>query len=201
MNDFIKTQLSFPQSIYNKPKWSKVIYLLSWLPDNVRVLDIGFGYPFLPELTHGRLAVYGMDKSESSIKGLDNSYKWGDIEKEIPFEDDMFDAVIMLELIEHITEVDTMFKEILRVLRPGGKVIISTPNYEPPYNLFWAIMGATFYRWAAKEDVEAQHINRYSPQSLLSDCSRYSPCTIKTFAGGLGLIAILDSCHNEKQGE
>lgn len=45
-----------------------------------------------------------------------------------PFPDESFDAVISFQVIEHVKNDSEMIKEISRVLKPGGKLIISTPN-------------------------------------------------------------------------
>lgn len=47
----------------------------------------------------------------------------------IPYPDNTFDVVISLETLEHVPDPDQGLKELVRVTRPGGKVIITTPNY------------------------------------------------------------------------
>lgn len=53
-----------------------------------------------------------------------------DATKFFPFEDNLFDYIFCQHMIEHISYQDGQFmlKECLRVLKPGGKVRISTPN-------------------------------------------------------------------------
>ncbi len=46
----------------------------------------------------------------------------------LPFEDASFDCVITFQVIEHIVHDEEFVREIWRVLRPGGRLVISTPN-------------------------------------------------------------------------
>ena len=47
----------------------------------------------------------------------------------IPFSDDHFDVVVSLETLEHVPDPDKGLAELVRVVRPGGKIVITTPNY------------------------------------------------------------------------
>ena len=47
---------------------------------------------------------------------------------DLSFADGVFDCVIALEVIEHVDDDDKFVSEGLRVLRPGGKLIFTTPN-------------------------------------------------------------------------
>ena len=58
----------------------------------------------------------------------------------LPFADAVFDAVLALNAFEHYREPDRVASEVLRVLKPGGKVFIHTaflqPLHEPPWHFF-----------------------------------------------------------------
>jgi SAM-dependent methyltransferase len=47
--------------------------------------------------------------------------------KTIPFADNTFDSILTSEVLEHIFNVEDIVKELYRVLKPGGKILISTP--------------------------------------------------------------------------
>ncbi len=56
------------------------------------------------------------------------------MEEGIPYPDDSFDVVSAGEVIEHIYDPDRLLAETRRVLRPGGHVVLTTPNLQAWYN-------------------------------------------------------------------
>ena len=72
--------------------------------------------------------------------------------RNLPFEDDSFDVVICLDVLEHILEDEQVAAEIHRVLRKNGKFLISVP--EDP--MLWS-----------NHDVVVNHIRRYTKSSLI----------------------------------
>jgi O-antigen biosynthesis protein len=105
---------------------------------NKTILDIacgsGYGSDYL--LKAGAKKVIGVDISEETIdfckqKYSDNVIEFliGDVQK-IPTENNSIDVIVSFETIEHVDEVAQVnfIKEVKRVLKPGGILIISTPN-------------------------------------------------------------------------
>lgn len=74
----------------------------------------------------------------------------------LPFEDDSFDYVVSFQVIEHISNDKRFVDEIRRVLRPGGKFIVSTPNRP---------MSLTRNPW---------HVREYRPEQLRALLSAFS---------------------------
>ncbi len=52
----------------------------------------------------------------------------------LPFAPESADVVIMSELIEHLVDTDSALDEVFRVLKPGGSLLLSTPNLAAWYN-------------------------------------------------------------------
>jgi 2-polyprenyl-3-methyl-5-hydroxy-6-metoxy-1,4-benzoquinol methylase len=103
--------------------------------NNKIVLDIasGEGYgSFL--LAKNADFVYGVDISEEAITYAKKNYRKDNLEfrvgntSKIPLDSNSVDIVVSFETIEHHDQHDEMMKEIKRVLKKDGKLIISSPN-------------------------------------------------------------------------
>lgn len=92
-----------------------------------KILDIGFVACTLHQrvLEHfPSETVFGLDVEPVQPNGR---YKQGSAE-EIPFESGFFDSVLAGELIEHLNHPSLFVKESNRVLKKGGRLLITTPN-------------------------------------------------------------------------
>ena len=56
----------------------------------------------------------------------------------LPFKDGVFDRIVCTEVLEHIPDDRAGIRELVRVLKPGGLMAVSVPNYLPEL-LFWTI--------------------------------------------------------------
>jgi len=95
-------------------------------------LDVGCGDGRVGRLVtdHGGTYV-GVDISERAVAATrERGFEAWHVEGSdtLPFSDQSFDVVLCLEVIEHILFPDRTVREILRVLRPGGVLIATTPN-------------------------------------------------------------------------
>jgi SAM-dependent methyltransferase len=100
-----------------------------------RVLDIasgeGYGSYLLSE---GAASVCGVDISGETIAHAQRTYSRANLEfkqgscAQIPLPNASIDVVVSFETIEHHDQHEEMMKEIKRVLRPGGLLIISSPD-------------------------------------------------------------------------
>jgi SAM-dependent methyltransferase len=96
------------------------------------LLDYGAGRGALHELNfRGKVKrVAGVDLHESVLINpfLDESKILSLPSCRIPYDDNTFDIVFSANVMEHIQEPETVFKEIFRVLKPNGLFIAKTPN-------------------------------------------------------------------------
>ncbi|MGB0521513.1 MAG: class I SAM-dependent methyltransferase [Flammeovirgaceae bacterium] len=100
------------------------------------VLELGCGAGRGMELIAQAADNYtGIDKNSKLLASHQKQYpNFTFLEQNIPpfrgIEDNTFDFVITFQVIEHIEDDGLFVKEIHRVLKPGGKAIITTPNIE-----------------------------------------------------------------------
>lgn len=77
-------------------------------------------------------AYTAIDKIQSAIDDLQNRYPRGKFVAAhlppLPFADASFDAIVTFQVIEHIEEDKFFLHELHRVLRPGGVLMLTTPN-------------------------------------------------------------------------
>lgn len=81
----------------------------------------------------------------------------------LPLAGGSFDCVLLSEVIEHLEAPKVSIREASRVLRPGGRLLVTTPNYQS----LWPMMEWTvdLLNMAPKMAGE-QHISRFQPASL-----------------------------------
>ncbi|MBI5944975.1 MAG: methyltransferase domain-containing protein [Chloroflexi bacterium] len=101
-----------------------------WIVRNSRVLDIG--------CHQGEFFEYLAKKISPSVgidpllerEGTQGSHELLKLilDGQLPFPDDSFDAVVLLATIEHMQNKSVVAKESFRLLRPGGRVVITVPS-------------------------------------------------------------------------
>jgi 2-polyprenyl-3-methyl-5-hydroxy-6-metoxy-1,4-benzoquinol methylase len=112
-------------------------------PRTVRVLDAGSGEGFgavrlreagatVVALDYDAFAMAHHAAAHPQVPGLRGNLV------ALPVRDGSFDVVVSLQTVEHVWDQEGFVRECVRVLRPGGTVVLSTPNRRtfPPGNLF-----------------------------------------------------------------
>jgi len=104
-------------------------------------LDLGCGHQLLPAWLRGSEAVQrNLSSRCKRLVGIDavsddvsrNPYLHervvGNLEQ-LPFENDSFSLSTARSVIEHLENPDAFLREVRRVLKPGGRLLLATPNY------------------------------------------------------------------------
>jgi len=97
------------------------------------LLEIGCGEGRGVEILAPKVATYtAVDKIKEVVQQLSENFPNDSFIQSnippLPFENASFDTVVSFQVIEHIKDDLTYLQEIVRVLKPGGKAYISTPN-------------------------------------------------------------------------
>jgi len=98
-------------------------------PKGLKILDVGAGEGALTQkLFDMGYQMQACDFSPETFKFSPLKCDRVDITRSFPYKDSSFDRVLAVEVTEHILDHENFFSEINRILKPGGKLYISTPN-------------------------------------------------------------------------
>ena len=123
--------------VYYVRSYLEASRLIRWcrgLPCDARILDVGCGDGFHLHLLRrwgfGSARLEGVDADERAwrrARGRALRVQHGFLE-ELQLEADSYDAVLLIQTIEHVDDPPALLTEIRRILRPGGRVVIVTDN-------------------------------------------------------------------------
>lgn len=151
------------------------------------VLDVACGGGFLANpLARAGHAVTGIDLSRSSLAVARRHDGTGTVRylaqdaRALGFRDGVFDAVCMMDFLEHVADRDAVLGEAARVLKPGGRLYFHTFNRTPAAWLV-AIKGVL---WAVKNTPRHLHVYHLflKPEELEAACARHS-LAVEAFRG------------------
>jgi len=139
-------------------------------------LDVGFGEGYGAEILHGSVADYvGLDASPEAVGHASSHYPFSNVRFEqsdartIPFDKASFDLVVSFHVLEHIEEPVAYLTEMARVCRPGGRLVVVTPNGafrlrhgERPWNRFHV----REFDSAELEQLLSRHFSRFAVEGI-----------------------------------
>lgn len=126
------------------------------LPPGARILDAGCGSGRNMVLLARYGEVTGVELAEASVavarrRGVGEVIA-GSVD-DMPFADDHFDFAVSLDVLEHLDDDLCSLREMRRVVRPGGQLMVTVPAYP--------------WLWSSHDEVN-HHRRRYTRQTLLA---------------------------------
>src|SRR5208282_5445413 len=116
--------------------------LNGWLPKRGRLLEIGsYCGIFLDRIRASGWEVTGLEPDRGAADYSRAKYGLRIVDGVLPnpsLPDKNFDAVVMLHVIEHMPDPSENLREIHRVLKPGGVLVVETPRFD---SLMFKILG------------------------------------------------------------
>jgi ubiquinone/menaquinone biosynthesis C-methylase UbiE len=152
--------------------WYKLV--TEYLGDvtGLRILEVACGLGgFVRQMARAHARVTGCDFSIAALRAASKKLLTsggpplavliqGDAQN-LPFADNSFDAVISCETIEHLPKVQTALSEMHRVTRPGGRLLLTTPNC---FNFMGLYAIYAHYRHPARKDDQPFDRRQWFPQ-------------------------------------
>lgn len=166
----------------------KTVKFIPQIKGRARVLELGaapyfmtlmivkyLGYEVTPSNFFGDYGEPAFGEDEVTIKSAHYKetytfrFKIFNVERDpFPYEDGEFDIVLCCEILEHlIMDPSHMLKEIHRVLKPNGFLIITTPNSIRLENIFSLLRGKTIFYPYSGFGVYGRHNREFTPSEVV----------------------------------
>jgi SAM-dependent methyltransferase len=176
-----QAKLRFPWRLYHQPIVDRLAQMIRWAP-GPNVLNVGSG-PFfeLEKLPQGEWRYTACDIDPRAVELARMNH--GDrlervdllsVDAPLPYRDGAFDLVVAMDVIEHLPSPEPWLRELLRVLRPGGQLFLTTPNYGKT-SLLPVIEATVLEVIARRQGFSRRHLhptrfNRRTLRELLALC-------------------------------
>ena len=130
---------------------NKLNLINSLQPNKGKLLDIGAGTgEFLSVAKNDGWQTIGVEPSDRA-KAIAKSKGVSFVEQTSELENNSFDVISMWHVLEHVPDLDAQIKELKRLLKPTGTLIIAVPNFKSfdakYYGKFWAAYDVPIHFW------------------------------------------------------
>ena len=149
----------------------RLAFLLAHVAPGETVLDLGCGAgEFSAALAQAGAHPSGVDVAAEALRRAGERAPgvelrlWRDGEP-LPLEDNSADAVWAGEVVEHVVDVAPWLSEVRRVLRPGGTLLLTTPDHGRGTLLALALSAR---RFAEHFDPRSDHVRFFSRRTLVA---------------------------------
>jgi len=127
-------QLQSHDFYYMDDKW-EFLKALSFLKPGEKVLEVGIGFgAFLRQVTEKGIDIAGVElNADAAERVRQKGYRVfeADLESLADLHGDaVYDAICSFQVLEHVSEPRSFLEGMIRLLKPGGRLILSVPNAE-----------------------------------------------------------------------
>lgn len=160
------------------PSYQRLLHFITKrVPARGRLVDIGAASGVFASMARDAgFEAFACDYSREALAYGEKHYGIRTIQspaEDIDAEDESFDVVTIFHTIEHLPDPLAVLRELHRILKPGGRIFLETPNYLPHYfmqtrfGFIWPL-----YKWLTKRQhgipwVPFDHYYHWTPQHLL----------------------------------
>lgn len=195
LDQYIGVNRNDPIRLYNWPVIGamyrrRVELCLDECRGGERVLEIGFGsgVSFL-NLHEKYPQIYGLDLTAAAAE-VEAAFRARQIEAhltngnvlQMPYADNFFDTVLLISILEHLQphEQAQAFRELRRVLKPGGQVVYGVPIERPFMVFMFRVMGYNIreHHFSTEQEVAAaaaQQLAEVRIRQMMSTPSFFGP--------------------------
>ncbi|MGI8553546.1 MAG: class I SAM-dependent methyltransferase [Dehalococcoidia bacterium] len=140
--------LGEPSYVWRSGQDRRLALIREYVPlEGQRILDIGCGIgtyvrrlrELSPNVNGVDISVKRLQQGAATIPGLVAA-----VGEHLPFRDDYFDVIILNEVIEHVNNDRSTLRESLRVISPGGHIVIYAPNRLYPFETHGIYLGKRY---------------------------------------------------------
>lgn len=109
-----------------------------------RIIDVGCGRFSLQPAVRGARRYIGVDGVAYPGIPEDANLILADLDGALPLADGSGDVVVSVETIEHLENPRALMRELARIVRPGGTVVVTTPNQLSALSLLTLVVRQRF---------------------------------------------------------
>jgi SAM-dependent methyltransferase len=155
---------------WRQANWGFLEAQIDALPPNALVLDVGSGRGDFAQLIQQRssmaLDIYPYPEVDIVC----------DLTQVSPFREECFDAVVLMNVLEHVFDTRAFLDELVKILRPGGKLLVAIPfllkEHQEPFD-FVRFTQFSLRRWGEECGLVVESLEGYyDPMFLVEQGSR-----------------------------
>lgn len=160
VRDSLRSVLEYNR--YERDRW--VERQAAALPEGTRILDVGAGPgPYRGVLAHCEYKAHDFGQEPDTL----GRYTKLDFESDIlhiPAVSGSFDAILCTEVLEHVPDPIGAVREMARLLRPGGRLLLTAPLgsllHQEPYHFYGGFTPHWYFKFLAEAGFEDVRIER-----------------------------------------